>query len=260
MESLGSRHKEYEDAYDLKITRRLPVIIRCDGRSFHSLTKKLNKPYCSKMLNLMATTMIHSAMEIDGIIFAYQQSDEITFVLRNDLSLDSEPWFKNRIQKLVSVTSSIVTLAFMKNLVMMEGPPEIVGDATFDARVFAVPSISEAANNLIFRQQDCIKNSINMAAQAELIKVLGKKQALELLHEKKGAEKINLLKSKCNINYETYYPAAFRRGVAAYKVPTISNENALRNKWHLNFNIPSFVEDRNFVLNILHSGHDVFRQ
>jgi tRNA(His) guanylyltransferase len=263
VESLGDRQKSYEESYDYKITKRLPIIIRCDGRSFHRVTKKLQKPYCPKMLNLMANTMLHSVMEIEGAVFAYQQSDEITFILRNDKTVDSEPWFHNRVQKIASVAASIVTLAFMKNLILMDNPPQIVGDALFDARVFAVPSIVEAVNNLIFRQQDCARNAVNGAAQAELTKDIGKKTALKLLHGKKALDKVDLLQSHCDIDFETYYPAAFRKGTAAYKIPTViqsHNGESIRNKWILDLNIPNFVTDRNFIMNILHSGQDVFRE
>lgn len=262
VESLSSRQKAYEQSYDQQIIRRLPIIIRCDGRKFHRVTRKLQRPFCDKMLSLMANTMLHTAMEIEGAIFAYQQSDEITFVVRNDKSFESEPWFHNRIQKIASITASVTTLAFMKNILMMSDPPEIVGDAVFDCRVFAVPSLAEAANNLVFRQQDCFRNAINGAAQAELTRLCGKKTALGMLHGKKSREKISMLSSECDIDYEGYYPSAFRKGSAAYKVPTIietENGDVPRNKWIIDRNIPGFVEDRNFLLNILHSGHDVFR-
>jgi tRNA(His) 5'-end guanylyltransferase len=261
-ESLSDRQKLYEQSYDYKIIKRLPLIIRCDGRSFHRVTKQLPRPYSPEMLNLMANTMLHAAMEIEGAVFAYHQSDEITFVVRNDQSLESEPWFQNRIQKIASIVASIITLAFTKNLFTMDDAPKISGDATFDARVFAVPSITEAANNLIFRQQDCSKNAITGAAQAELSKIYGKKHALSMLHEKKSAEKIELLRTKCDIDYETFYPNSFRLGTAAYKVPTIlrtEDGETTRNKWIIDMNIPNFVSDRNFLLNILHAGHDVFR-
>jgi tRNA(His) 5'-end guanylyltransferase len=261
-ESLSDRQKLYEQSYDYKIIKRLPLIIRVDGKNFSRVTKHLPRPYCHEMLSLMANTMLHAAMEIEGAIFAYHQSDEITFVIRNDQSLESEPWFQNRIQKIVSIVSSITTLSFAKNLFTMENSPKIVGDAIFDARVFAVPSITEAANNLIFRQQDCSTNAITGAAQSELSKIYGKKQTLGMLHEKKSAEKIDLLRTKCDIEYETFYPNSFRLGTAAYKVPVIlrtEEGEVARNKWIIDMNIPNFVADRNFILNILHAGHDVFR-
>ena len=38
--SLGDRMKEYERTSDTKLVRRLPMIVRLDGKAFHSWTKK----------------------------------------------------------------------------------------------------------------------------------------------------------------------------------------------------------------------------
>lgn len=38
---LGKRMKEYEGASQSRLTRRMPVIIRIDGKAFHNFTKGL---------------------------------------------------------------------------------------------------------------------------------------------------------------------------------------------------------------------------
>ena len=44
-DSLGDRMKEfYENRAKTKLTRRMPVIIRLDGRAFHTFTKGFAKP------------------------------------------------------------------------------------------------------------------------------------------------------------------------------------------------------------------------
>jgi len=103
----------------------------------------------------MTRASLKTAQSIEGCVFAFTQSDEITYVLRNDQSLSSEPWFDNRIQKIASVIASMTSVNFMSE---MCGPC-----VYFDARVFAVPNIQEAINNIIWRQQDCVKNSISSA-------------------------------------------------------------------------------------------------
>ena len=260
--SLGDRHKGYEDAYNLQIIRRIPVIIRVDGKNFSRVTRKLSRPYSASMVNLMANTMLDVAKKIEGCVFAYQQSDEITFVLRNDQSLDSEPWFSNRVQKIASITASLTTNTFKKLFDNMNNPPSLIGDAIFDARVFAVPSINEAINNLIFRQQDCIRNAITAAAQAELSKEFGKKTAFKMLQKKNSAERSELLLSECDINFESFYPKGFRHGIAAYRVPKIietDDGQITRQRWAIDTNLPKFAEDRAFIQGILNTGRDIFR-
>lgn len=262
MASLGSRQKEYELAYDYRITRRLPIIIRIDGRGFSQLTRRLKKPYCPIMLTLMSNTMLEIAKQIDGVVFAFQQSDEITLVLRNDQTNETEPWFGNRVQKIISVTSSIATYEFNKKLEVLTDKPELIGKAFFDARVFAVPNTFEAINNLIWRQQDCIKNAVTNAAQSELGIKFGKKTAQKILHKKHEAARRDLLLNECNIDFDYYYPAAYRYGVGAYKTPKVVESDygsVTRNKWFLDYELPVFSESKEFLLTIIESGRDIFR-
>ncbi len=45
-QSLGDRMKQnYENRYRIKLTRRMPVILRLDGKAFHTLTKGCEKPF-----------------------------------------------------------------------------------------------------------------------------------------------------------------------------------------------------------------------
>ncbi len=260
-ENLGSRQKDYEKAADFTMIRRLPLIVRLNGRSFGRLTKNLTKPFSIEIQNIMAETMMSSIMEIQGAVFGFQHHDEINFILRNDLNFDSEPWYQNRIQKINSVSSSLATLAFNKSLNRLPLPLDIVGDAVFDARVWTVPSIAEAVNYIIWRQQDCFKDSVTTAAQIGLNNTIGKRAAAKYLYKTSIIEKKELLYKYSKIDFEDY-PDLFKKGSAAYKVPTIvsdKDEPIYKNKWVLNDEIPSFVEEKDFIYNILLNGHDIFR-
>lgn len=260
--SIGNRHKLYEFAYDYKIIQRIPVIIRIDGRSFHSVTKKIQKPYCPKLTDLMAHTLIETIRQLDGAVFGYQQSDEITFVLKNDKTNETEPWFSNRIQKISSITAAIATYEFNKKFWGMDDRPNLIGQTIFDARVFAVPSISEAVNNIIWRQQDCVKNAITNAAQCELGKLLGRKTTSKLLHNKNQKVREELLQEKCGINFSEHYPNSYRLGIGAYRVPLLlesSNGDIVRHKWFLDKNLPVLSIEKEFIRGILESGKDIFR-
>lgn len=259
-DALGTRMKGYENAYNSEIIRRLPVICRVGGRSFSRVCRSLQKPYEPLLLEAMVETMFYVVSEIAGSVFAYQQSDEITFVIKNDQSLDSEPWYGNRIQKITSIVASLATLGFNKNI---NKELNLIGDAIFDARVFAVPSIGEVVNNLIWRQKDCMRNAISGAAQSVLGKKLGKKTALKLLHGKKTEAKLELMLTECGIDFKEEYPASFRMGVGAYKVPMIiSNKDGnseTRKKWKIDWELPDFIQERDFIYNLIFNGSDVFR-
>jgi len=260
--TLGDRQKGYELASDFALMRRVPVIVRVDGRSFSKATRRLTRPYCNRMVELMSTTMLLAVKQIDGAVFAYQQSDEITFVIRNDQSLDTVPWFGNRIQKIASVTAGLVTFVFNEELWTMNDAPELIGPTLFDARVFTVPNASEAINNLVFRQQDCIRNALTAAAHAALGKKFGKKSAYQILHGKGHEERAQLLLEECGIDFEHDYPVAFKHGIAAYRAPHLVDTDegkVTRHKWILDLEFPKITESREFIEGIIDTGSDVLR-
>jgi len=246
--SLGDRMKEYERIYDSAIIRRIPVIVRCDGKGFSKWTKKLKlqKPFDNRMCDAMMHTIWEVGSKIEGCVFAYTQSDEMTFVLCNDQSNESEPWFGNRVQKIASVVSSMVTAHFGGK---MSGPL-----AYFDTRVFGVPTWQEAINCLVWRQNDATKNSVSAACYYEVAKVVGKKTARKMMHGLNGKEQQELLFQQTGINWNDY-PTRFKRGTACYRKPrTLTNDDGEefeRNVWEWDQEIPVFTKDKDFLYNIL---------
>lgn len=257
-DSISDRQKDYEHVVDYQLMKRVPVMIRVDGKGFTKLTQNLERPSYD-FLHVMANTMLYCIKEMQGAVFGYAQSDEITFVLKNDQSLESAPWFQNRVQKIASTSAALATKGFERSLQTLDKSLDLVGDAIFDARTFSVPSIGEAANNLIWRQQDCYRNAVSMASQNNLLQKIGDKKALRLLHGKSTQERKKLLLEKCGIDFDDRYQPSFRKGIAAYRIPTLVKDDVSRNKWTLNFDLPFFVEDKDFLYNILLNGHDIFR-
>jgi tRNA(His) 5'-end guanylyltransferase len=190
----------------------------------------------------MAEAMLYAADNIEDCVFAFSQSDEITLVLRNDQSLESQPWFNNRLQKIGSVCASLITAAFNRRFYAYQL-------AMFDARVFVVPNIEEAINTVQYRQQDCIKNSISCACYAELGKVLGKKEVQKLLNGANSKQRQELLFQKVGINWNDYEPR-YKNGIACYRV-AFEVKGARRTKWVSDFNLPTFSADRAWVRNKL---------
>ena len=182
METLGDRMKRYEEDSEKHgcTDMKAPVIIRLDGCHFHTWVKKakLNKPFDRRMIDAMQTAAFALCNEIQTSVMAYVQSDEISIVLRNDQSDKSEPWFGNRIQKLCSISASICSVAFNNRMVeLTDGEAPV---AFFDSRVMFLPSKEEVFNCILWRQRDCIRNSISGLAQAHFSsKELDKKNSDE---------------------------------------------------------------------------------
>ncbi len=170
-DSLGDRMKEqYENRTRYCLPRRTYTIIRLDGKAFHTYTKNMDRPYDARITTWMDHTALELCKNIQGAKIAYTQSDEISILLTDFEGQQTEAWFDGNIQKITSIAASIATAAF--NSIRMEefnvADRNIVpaNYALFDARVFTIPDSVEVANYFIWRQQDAVRNSIQMLAQS----------------------------------------------------------------------------------------------
>ena len=197
---LGDRMREYEEqTCESHLIPMLPAICRIDGRSFHSFTKGLNRPYDERLSKLMVDTSKFLVKETNANI-SYTQSDEISLIWYMD-NVDSQLLFNGKLFKMVSSVASLATAFFNKNL--CNYIPEKTNQLpTFDCRVFNVPTLEEAANYLIFRELDATKNSITMAAS----EYYSHKELLD----KNGSQKQEMLFQK-GVNWNDY-PSFFKRG------------------------------------------------
>lgn len=249
-DSLGDRMKNYENVTRNYLMRRTPVIIRCDGRAFHSFTRGFDKPYDEVLCATMQDTMEYLCENVQNCVLGYTQSDEISLVLADYKNINTSAWFDNNIQKMVSVAASLATSAFNKfflsniykigfNTCSDWSDQEIfavsevyskavIKRATFDARVFNIPP-EEVCNCLIWRQQDAIRNSIQGLGQ----KYFSQKR----LNGKNCDEIKNMLVSEQSIFWEQV-PLKFQRGSCCIKTDK---------GWIIDDEIPLFKEDRNYV-------------
>lgn len=155
-DSLGDRMKGYERAARSVLPQRMPVIIRVDGKAFHTWTRKLQRPFDTGFMVDMDTVAVRLCEDIQGARLAYIQSDEISLLLHNYTRLETQPWFENGTQKMVSVAASIAaaTMTYIAKR-----------PAHFDARTFVLPE-AEVTNYFLWRQNDATRNSIQMLARS----------------------------------------------------------------------------------------------
>lgn len=254
---LRDRVQSYQDMADHKLLARLPLIICINGRAFGKSTELLDKPYCPKFAECMLSTMFRLCADIEGTLFAYQHNDEIVIVTRNDQSQETSPWYDNRIQKICSATSAIATLHFTKCASQYD--LDLSNEPIFTSQVFAVPTLGEAINTMVFKQQQNFHTSIQFSCFYELLKKYDKHTIKEMLSGLSVDEKIDLLQQECGVDFNNY-PLSFRRGVACYKVPKVTSDGAMKNKWVANGDLPIFTKDQSFLSNIFKNGADIFRQ
>ena len=248
-DNLGTRMKTfYEQVPKYKLYRRTPVAIRIDGKAFHTFTRGFDKPFDEVLGNSMVRTMEYLCKNIQGCVFGYTQSDEITLLLIDYQTFETDAWFDYEIQKICSISASMATMAFnkyfeeeVKKWGHEHGFPNDTTNwtpalsalwfkywdsadkgAMFDARCFNIPK-EEATNLVYWRQLDATRNSIQMVGQANFShsELQGKSCNMiqDMLHEERG------------INWNDY-PTRWKRGVAwtrekgiDYEMPILKGED-----------------------------------
>lgn len=191
--NLSDRMKNYERVNNTSLISRLPIILRLDGKNFHRVIRQLGftKPFDKIFHNILSQAAWSLTDELDFSFITYIQSDEVSIALFPYRSLESTPPYSGRIQKLVSISSSILTSTFIRKYFFLfpDKVKENLPIIAFDARVFCLPNITEVGNYFLWRQQDAVRNSINSQGQQfyshkELMGVPTKKLQSKMLEEK----------------------------------------------------------------------------
>ena len=234
----------YEQNTCTKLPENIPVILRLDGRAFHTLTRGLEKPYDLTFIELMNKIALNLCdKEIQNAKMAYLQSDEISILICKGTFSDS--WFNNDVQKMVSVSASRAS-AVATNLnidldLFNRGP------ITFDSRVFVIPE-KEVCNYFIWRQRDWERNSLQMLART----YYSQKQ----LNNKSSVDMHNMIFEK-NDNWSDL-STCLKRGrcvVSTTKTIHVTKKETKgnfegdveRNVWTIDNEIPIFTKDRNYI-------------
>ena len=284
-DDLGTRMKEfYEQVPKTKLVRRMPVAIRIDGKAFHTFTRGFRKPFDHILIKTMQETTKYLCENIQGCVFGFTQSDEITLILVDYQKLTSSAWFDYEVQKLCSISASMATMAFNKyfeenvtnevlEYKMVPHCVEIQQEikeyhntliaaldkgAMFDARCFNIPK-EEVTNLIYWRQLDATRNSIQMVGQANFShKELQNKSCndiQDMLHEQKG------------INWNDY-PTVCKRGTACIKnrkiieyldkfkvTAKLIDSTKTENSWIIDTEMPILKgEDRTYIDDLIYVG------
>lgn len=277
---LANRMKEYEKRNQYYLQKRIPVAIRVDGRSFHTFTKGFQRPFDKILMTAMQKTAKYMCENIQGAKFAYIQSDEITIILVDYDTLETDCWFNYRMDKLCSISASMATMAFNKFFAQevdkwgtetfgyewYEGgtnDPEVVNTpewqlagiyskaidkgAMFDSRCFNIPK-EEVANLIYWRQLDAIRNSIQMVGQANFSHSELQGKSCNMIQD--------MLLTQKDINWNDF-PVPCKRGTACRKVArevNIAGTIDTISTWELDFDMPILKDDWNYINDLIFVG------
>jgi tRNA(His) 5'-end guanylyltransferase len=229
--ALGNRMKGYEVVTKQKVMRRTPVVIRLDGKAFHTWTKILRfcdesldkSPFSEIMHQCMSSTALQLVNSVQNARLTYTQSDEISILLNDWGKLKTDQWFDGNIQKMVSISASMTTALFNKAIEDNEDAISTV-PALFDARVFNLP-VDEVANYFVWRQQDATRNSINMLGQFYF--------SHKELQGKNTDQVQEMLFSKHGVNWND--------------IPTWQKRGYCSTRDGIDDDIPVFTQDRDYI-------------
>ncbi len=258
-DDLGLRMKSfYEQISKTKLMRRTPVIIRIDGKAFHTFTRGFDKPFDKVLMRSMQETTKYLCENIQGAVLGYTQSDEITIVLVDYQRFETSAWFDYEVQKMCSIAASMATMSFNRFFkanvddYVNQNPDGALIDtyskalnmgAMFDARVFNIPK-EEVTNCLYWRQLDASRNSVLMVGQA----YFSHKQ----LQNKSCSNIQDMLMEEYQINWNDF-TVPEKRGTAVIKVTKevaseTGDDRELRSEWIIDENIPIFKgEGREYI-------------
>lgn len=251
-DSLGDRMKSfYENVTRYFLPRRTHTIIRIDGKAFHTYTKGLKRPFDSGLVNDMDETAKYLCENIQGAKFGYVQSDEISILVTDYDTIKTGAWFEGNVLKITSISASLATAIFnslrrtrfeeQKDGFMR--PPML---ALFDSRPFTISAPHEVKNYFLWRQQDCVRNSISSVAQSLY--------SHTELNGKKCNEMQEMIFQK-GINWGKY-DAGLKRGRVIYKAEVLGEHEGTkftRNVWKIGSSEMFSCEEGTILDNILDS-------
>lgn len=141
--------KSYEIYSDLRVPVNSKVIVRLDGRSFHSFAQKmeLTKPYDDEFYNVMVEVSKEIFEEFSPL-FVYTFSDEISILL------DNVP-FNGRVEKINSVMASFTASSFVMNY-----DKSFIKPVAFDSRIIPIND-DDIYDYFKWRQDEAWRNCVN---------------------------------------------------------------------------------------------------
>ena len=211
--SLKEKCYAYQKAANYFLDPDKYIIAHIDGRSFSKMIKnKFKNPFDDTFIEAMNETAKYLCKEVQGCIFAYTQSDEISLIIRKN-DPEGDVFFGGRMCKMQSIIASLATSKFNRvmdenrilnymnevNVNNKEGLKKFFENGPlyqFDCKVWNVDNANDAMAWLLFRSIDCVRNSKQQTCQTYL--------PHKVLMSKNTDEQVELLKQEKNVDWNEF--------------------------------------------------------
>lgn len=200
--------RAHEDRWTQWIPKDEYLVIRLDGRAFHSFTKGMSRPYSIAFMGSMDRVAVKLCEQIQGARFAYVQSDEIS-ILVTSFGLKTQQWFGGSLRKTLSISAGLASSAMtLEWAAVEESNPTLNSDGSpsmphFDSRILTFREREDVFRYFFWRQSDAARNAIQMTAQHLY--------PHKALHGKDRYEQLRMIEA-AEVDYEAHIPAGFRNG------------------------------------------------
>lgn len=248
--TLKDKCEYYRSLTDYQLMPNSYVLVMVDGHKFSKVIKnKFNKPFDDDFVKMMNETAKYLCEQVQGVKFAYIQSDEISLLITDFDTPQTDSFFSFRLCKMQSLIAAMSSAKFNQlmykyhlkkhsydtTLEDCEDTLYKVSDCIklidklpcyqFDCKVWTVPNANDVFAWFLYRQTDCIKNSKAQTAQTYL--------PHEELTGLTSDEMIAKCKEEKGIDWYTF-PNAWKYGRIIQKIET-DMEKTLPNGQYIQF-------------------------
>lgn len=229
---------DFENSSNITLTKRLPLIIKSSIRGVDKY-----QPYFDEtFIEAFNAGIAEALKQFEGAVTAFRCGESVIFIIRNDWSYNTTPWFNNSQQKINSVATSILTKSC---------------DLIFETNVFVLPSLHDAIKYISYHQQESRLYAVSELLSQQLKIDNSDEEAFKISSKGSLEEKIELL-NKFEIDLDTL-PSNIFWGTIFYKVKRIVKGDNYRLKWYIDNNVGNLDSDNAFLSDILLTGSDIIR-
>ena len=179
--NLEDKCQYYRGLTDYRLLPNRDILVMLDGKNFSKLIKNnFKKPFDDDFIDMMNKTAQFLCENVQGCKFAYTQSDEISLLITDYETTETDTLFGGRLCKIQSILASLATSEFNRQFILYylkdkgytgiecENVIKKMKLAQFDCKAWVVPSQNDAFAWFLYRQLDCVKNSKQQTAQTYL--------------------------------------------------------------------------------------------
>lgn len=175
--NLEDKCQYYRSLTDYRLLPNSNILVMLDGKNFSKLVKNnFEKPFDDCFIRMMNETAKFLCENVQGCKFAYVQSDEISLLITDYDTPETDMLFGGRLCKIQSILASLATSEFNRWFTIWNlnkcydnvSVGEFISKmkmAQFDCKAWVVPNVNDVFSYFLYRQLDCIKNSKQQTAQ-----------------------------------------------------------------------------------------------